>query len=39
MLNSLAEWCKVMLGLVIPLLLLAAIIEAWATPRLLFILF
>lgn len=30
---TLAEWAKVMVGLVIPMLLLAAIIEAWITPR------
>lgn len=33
MLETLAEWAKVMLGLVIPLLLIAAALEAWVTPR------
>jgi uncharacterized membrane protein SpoIIM required for sporulation/ABC-type transport system involved in multi-copper enzyme maturation permease subunit len=32
-LESLADWCKVMVGVVIPLLLIAAMIEAWLTPR------
>ena len=32
-LNCLADWVKVMLGAVIPLLLLSAVIEAWITPR------
>lgn len=31
--GSFAEWCRVMVGLVIPFLFLAAIIEAWVTPR------
>jgi uncharacterized membrane protein SpoIIM required for sporulation/ABC-type transport system involved in multi-copper enzyme maturation permease subunit len=29
-----ADWAKIMVGLVIPMLLLAAFIEAWLTPRL-----
>lgn len=33
-LTSLADWAKVMLGVVIPVLLVAAGIEAWLTPRL-----
>ena len=32
-LASIADWLKVMLGLVIPLLLLAACVEIWVTPR------
>lgn len=32
-LGTLADWCKVMAGLVIPLLILAAAIEIWVTPR------
>ncbi|MCD4673205.1 MAG: stage II sporulation protein M [Anaerolineaceae bacterium] len=32
-LESLADWCKVMVGLVVPALLVAAMIEAWFTPR------
>jgi uncharacterized membrane protein SpoIIM required for sporulation/ABC-type transport system involved in multi-copper enzyme maturation permease subunit len=32
-LATLADWAKVMLGVVIPLLLIAAFIEAWITPR------
>ncbi len=31
--SGIADWCKVMIGVVIPLLILAAIIEAWITPR------
>jgi uncharacterized membrane protein SpoIIM required for sporulation len=30
---SLADWVKVMLGLVIPLLFVAAMVEAWITPQ------
>ncbi|HVN54679.1 MAG TPA: stage II sporulation protein M [Anaerolineaceae bacterium] len=30
----LADWAKVMAGLVVPLLLVAAAVEAWVTPRL-----
>jgi uncharacterized membrane protein SpoIIM required for sporulation len=33
-LGVLADWCKVMIGAVIPLLFVAAVIEAWVTPRL-----
>jgi uncharacterized membrane protein SpoIIM required for sporulation/ABC-type transport system involved in multi-copper enzyme maturation permease subunit len=32
-LGTLADWCKVMLGIILPLLLVAAIIESWVTPR------
>jgi len=32
-LESLADWARVMLAVVIPLLLVAAAIEAWLTPR------
>jgi uncharacterized membrane protein SpoIIM required for sporulation len=32
-LTTLADWFKIVIGLVIPLLFLAAIIEAWITPR------
>jgi uncharacterized membrane protein SpoIIM required for sporulation/ABC-type transport system involved in multi-copper enzyme maturation permease subunit len=31
--ETLADWCKVMVGVVIPLLFVAAAIEAWVTPR------
>lgn len=31
--SALADWCKIMLGVVIPLLLLAAVLETWLTPR------
>jgi uncharacterized membrane protein SpoIIM required for sporulation/ABC-type transport system involved in multi-copper enzyme maturation permease subunit len=34
LLSSLADWAKVMVGVVIPLLLTASMIEAWFTPRL-----
>ncbi len=33
-LKSIANWAKVMLGLVIPMMFLAAMIEVWATPKL-----
>lgn len=32
-LSLLADWAKVMIGVVIPLLILAAIVEVWITPR------
>ena len=32
-LSCLADWFKVMLGLVLPLLFAAAMVEAWVTPR------
>lgn len=32
-LEALADWAKVMVGVVIPLLLLAAVVEVWITPR------
>jgi uncharacterized membrane protein SpoIIM required for sporulation len=31
--TTLADWCKVMVGAVIPMLFVAAAIEAWVTPR------
>ncbi|MCE1252746.1 MAG: stage II sporulation protein M [Anaerolineae bacterium] len=31
--ETVADWCRIMLGLVLPLLLLAAFIETWITPR------
>ena len=30
---AMGEWAKIMLGVVIPLLLVAAALEAWVTPR------
>jgi uncharacterized membrane protein SpoIIM required for sporulation/ABC-type transport system involved in multi-copper enzyme maturation permease subunit len=33
-LGAVADWVKVMVGIVIPLLLVAALIETWVTPRL-----
>ncbi len=33
MLQSLAEWVKIMLGVVLPLLIIAAGVEVWITPR------
>lgn len=33
MITSIAEWAKIMVAVVIPLLLLAAMLEAWVTPR------
>ncbi|MAT44854.1 MAG: hypothetical protein CL609_21190 [Anaerolineaceae bacterium] len=32
-LTAIADWFKVMVGLVIPMLLIAAFVEAWVTPR------
>jgi len=32
-LESIADWCKVMAGVVLPALFLASMIEAWFTPR------
>jgi uncharacterized membrane protein SpoIIM required for sporulation/ABC-type transport system involved in multi-copper enzyme maturation permease subunit len=32
-LESLADWVKIMLGVVIPLLLVASAVEVWVTPR------
>ncbi len=32
--TSLANWCKLMVGIVLPLLLAASMVEAWLTPRL-----
>jgi uncharacterized membrane protein SpoIIM required for sporulation len=32
--EALADWSRVMIGVVIPLLLVAAVIEVWITPRL-----
>jgi uncharacterized membrane protein SpoIIM required for sporulation/ABC-type transport system involved in multi-copper enzyme maturation permease subunit len=33
--DSIADWCKIGVGLVLPLLTLAAVIETWVTPLLL----
>lgn len=33
MIMGLAEWAKIMIGVVTPLLLLAALVEIWITPR------
>lgn len=33
-LSSLGEWMKIMVGVVLPLLFIAAVLEAWVTPRL-----
>ena len=35
LLESLADWTKIAVGLVLPLLLIAAVIEAYVTPVLL----
>jgi len=37
--TSLGEWAKIMLGVVIPLLFVAAAVEVWVTPRIAFLLF
>ena len=31
--TALADWAKIMVGLVMPLLLIGAAIEAWVTPQ------
>jgi uncharacterized membrane protein SpoIIM required for sporulation/ABC-type transport system involved in multi-copper enzyme maturation permease subunit len=36
LLESLADWTKIMIGLVIPLLAIAAAVETWVTPNLLY---
>jgi uncharacterized membrane protein SpoIIM required for sporulation len=36
--GSIAEWSRVIVGVVLPLLFLAAMIEAWVTPRIAFLL-
>jgi uncharacterized membrane protein SpoIIM required for sporulation len=38
-LEALADWAKVMVGVVIPVLLAAAAIEVWVTPRIALLLF
>lgn len=38
-LEALADWSKVMVGVVIPLLLVAAMVEVWITPRIAMYLF
>ena len=37
--TSLGEWAKIMVGVVIPLLFVAAAVEVWVTPRIAFLLF
>ncbi len=37
--TSLGEWAKIMVGVVVPLLFVAAAVEAWLTPRVAFLLF
>jgi uncharacterized membrane protein SpoIIM required for sporulation/ABC-type transport system involved in multi-copper enzyme maturation permease subunit len=37
--RSIANWAKIMLGVVIPMLLIGAMIEVWVTPRLALLLF
>jgi uncharacterized membrane protein SpoIIM required for sporulation len=32
-LTTMADWAKVMVGIIIPILLVAAMVEAWITPR------
>lgn len=32
-LESLGKWCRVALGLALPLLLFAAVVEIWVTPQ------
>jgi uncharacterized membrane protein SpoIIM required for sporulation/ABC-type transport system involved in multi-copper enzyme maturation permease subunit len=37
--TAMGEWAKIMVGIVIPLLLVAAGVEAWVTPRIAYLLF
>ena len=37
--TAMGEWAKIMLGVVIPLLLVAAALEVWVTPRIAFLFF
>ncbi len=37
--TAMGEWAKIMVGVVIPLLLVAAALEAWVTPRIAFLFF
>ncbi len=37
--TAMGEWAKIMVGVVIPLLLVAAGVEAWVTPRIAYLLF
>lgn len=39
MLQSLGEWVKIMVGIVLPLLILAAVVEVWGTPRVAYFIF
>jgi uncharacterized membrane protein SpoIIM required for sporulation len=39
MLQSLGEWVKIMVGIVLPLLIIAASVEVWVTPRLAYVIF
>lgn len=39
MLHSLGEWVKIMAGIVLPLLIIAACVEVWITPRIAYIVF
>jgi uncharacterized membrane protein SpoIIM required for sporulation len=39
LLKALADWAKIMVGVVIPLLLVASAIEVWVTPRIALLLF
>jgi hypothetical protein len=34
LISAVADWCKIMVGIVVPLLLISAMIEVWVTPRL-----
>ena len=37
--TAMGEWAKIMVGVVIPLLLVAAALEAWVTPRIAYLIF
>ena len=37
--TAMGEWVKIMIGVVVPLLLVAAALEAWITPRIAYLFF
>jgi hypothetical protein len=37
-LYGIGEWCRLMIGVILPLLILAAMIEVWITPQVIFLL-
>ncbi len=37
-LYGIGEWCRLMIGVILPLLILAAMVEVWITPQIIFLL-